>query len=452
MTTVWAHEHHGEHGFERLPPQDIYAEQSVLGGMLLSQDAIADVIDVLKTVDYYRPAHATIHDAIVTLFGDGEPVDPITVAAALTRSGDLARVGGAAYLHTLVQIVPSAANAEYYSEIVHDKSILRRLAEAGSRISAMAYAQEGEVASLCDIAQTEIYTVTEATAPDEPRRAAEGSLARTIDELQMIQERGGTITGVSTGFAHLDSLTRGLQPGQLVVVAGRPAMGKSTLALDFARACSIRSGLPSAYFSLEIGESELNMRILSAQAKVGLHKMRAGTMDDHDWSRIVRHHVDIASAPLFIDASPNQTMLQIRCKCRKLQQRHGLSLVIVDYLQLMESGKKAENRQVEVSQMSRGLKMLARELGVPVVALSQLNRGPEHRTDRRPMLADLRESGSIEQDSDIVILLHREDAYSKGTSRAGEADLIVAKHRNGPTAVITIAFQGHYSRFVDMAS
>jgi replicative DNA helicase len=259
------------------------------------------------------------------------------------------------------------------------------------------------------------------------------------------------MVGVPTGFTDLDGLTNGLHPGQLVVVAARPGLGKSTLALDFARAASIKSGLTSVIFSLEMTRNEITMRLLSAEARVGLHHMRTGSLGDDDWTKLARKMSEVASAPLFIDDSPNMTMMEIRAKCRRLKQRHDLKLVVVDYLQLMSSGKRVESRQQEVAEFSRALKLLAKELEVPVVALSQLNRGPEQRTDKKPMLSDLRESGSIEQDSDMVILLHREDAYERESPRAGEADFIVAKHRNGPTATITVAFQGHYSRFVDMA-
>jgi replicative DNA helicase len=259
------------------------------------------------------------------------------------------------------------------------------------------------------------------------------------------------MTGVPTGFADLDSLTNGLHPGQMIVIAARPAIGKSTLALDFARAAAIKHGLGTAFFSLEMGRNEITMRLLSAEARVPLHTMRTGQMSDDDWTRLARRMSEVADAPLYIDDSPNMSMMEIRAKCRRLKQRHDLRMVIIDYLQLMSSPKRVENRQQEVSEMSRSLKLLAKEIDVPVIALSQLNRGPEQRTDKKPLLSDLRESGSIEQDSDVVILLHREDAYERESPRAGEADLIVAKHRNGPTTTVTVAFQGHYSRFVDMA-
>ncbi|WP_184942809.1 replicative DNA helicase [Kitasatospora kifunensis] len=441
----------GLEGFERVPPQDIPAEQSVLGGMMLSKDAIADVVEVLKPLDYYRPAHELIHSAILDLYARGEPADPITVASELTKRGELTRVGGPGYLHTLVNSVPTAANAEYYAEIVHERAVLRRLVEAGTRIAGMGYAAEGDVDEIVNAAQAEIYAVTEQRTSEDYAPLAD-IMEGALDEIEAIGSRQGQMSGVPTGFADLDALTNGLHPGQMIVIAARPAMGKSTLALDFSRACSITNNLPSVIFSLEMGRNEIAMRLLSAEARVALHHMRSGNMTDDDWTRVARRMPDVTAAPLFIDDSPNLSMMEIRAKCRRLKQRQDLKLVVIDYLQLMQSGgsRRAESRQQEVSDMSRNLKLLAKELEVPVIALSQLNRGPEQRTDKKPMVSDLRESGSIEQDADMVILLHREDAYEKESPRAGEADLIVAKHRNGPTATITVAFQGHYSRFVDM--
>jgi replicative DNA helicase len=436
--------------FDRTPPQDLEAEQSVLGGMLLSKDAIADVVETVRGADFYKPAHQTIYEAILDLYGRGEPADAITVSAELGRQGELGRVGGAPYLHTLISSVPTAANAGYYARIVSERAIMRRLVEAGTRITQMGYSDTGEVDEVVDRAQAEIYQVTERRTSEDYAPLAE-IMEGTLDEIEAIGSRGGTMVGVPTGFTDLDGLTNGLHPGQLVVVAARPGLGKSTLALDFARAASIKHGLTSVIFSLEMTRNEITMRLLSAEARVGLHHMRTGSLGDDDWTKLARKMSEVASAPLFIDDSPNMTMMEIRAKCRRLKQRHDLKLVVVDYLQLMSSGKRVESRQQEVAEFSRALKLLAKELEVPVVALSQLNRGPEQRTDKKPMLADLRESGSIEQDADLVMLLHREDAYERESPRAGEADFIVAKHRNGPTATITVAFQGHYSRFVDMA-
>ncbi|MFE3593080.1 replicative DNA helicase [Streptomyces niveus] len=711
-----------------MPPQDLDAEQSVLGGMLLSKDAIADVVEIIKGHDFYRPAHETVFQAILDLYAKGEPADPITVAAELTKRGEITRVGGASYLHTLVQSVPTAANASYYAEIVHERAVLRRLVEAGTKITQMGYAADGDVDEIVNSAQAEIYAVTEQRTSEDYLPLGD-IMEGALDEIEAIGSRSGEMTGVPTGFTDFDSLTNGLHPGQMIVIAARPAMGKalaldtplptptgwttmgevrpgdllldatgrptrvvaatdvmrdrpcykitfddgssvvadaehqwltdthdsrasvkttkeiaetvrcvtddghanhsvtttapldlperdlpvppytlgaglgdadgeipreylraslaqrrallaglldtrgtvtatgavrfaatnralaegvrelvlslgyrcgmstervegrpqepatsygisfttadevfrldrkqqtlrerrqpatpeltrrfitevrevesvpvrcvqvdnsahlylatrsmipthnSTLALDFARAASIKNNLPSVIFSLEMGRNEIAMRLLSAEARVALHHMRSGTMTDEDWTRLARRMPDVSQAPLYIDDSPNLSMMEIRAKCRRLKQRNGLKLVVIDYLQLMQSGgsKRAESRQQEVSDMSRNLKLLAKELELPVIALSQLNRGPEQRTDKKPMVSDLRESGSIEQDADMVVLLHREDAYEKESPRAGEADLIVAKHRNGPTATITVAFQGHYSRFVDMA-
>ena len=840
--------------FERTPPHDVAAEQCVLGGMLLSKDAISDVIEVIRPQDHYRPAHQIIHEVVLDLYARGEPADAVTASAELTKRGDLSRVGGAPYLHTLIASVPTAANAGYYARIVRERAILRRLVEAGTRIVQLGYSGDGDADELVDRAQAEVYGVTERRVSEDYLPLSE-IMPGTLDEIEAIGSRGGGMIGVPTGFTDLDSLTNGLHPGQMVVIAARPAVGKalaldtplptpagwttmgevrvgdllmgadgkptrvvaatevmhgrpcfevefsdgtvitadaehqwvtwdrrtrkaydyyrklggpiypddwatwvssrsssrkyspgareqmrmlrkagltsaqvarsvgrtaeavqqqwnrpegcsrsevrvtprttaeiastlrtgdeknhaiptarslalraidlpvepyvlgyllgdgdtagkgrvacdprdrawlteefeaagydvsahtspghlgiakigapwrslgladgkhipaiylrssfsqrlalaqglidsdgyvdghgayrfsntnrrliddflelavslgcvahvyrrgprtragrptreswdvvvsttlplarmprkalaaqhewhreqlsryivdvrpvrsvpvrcvqvdsadhlylasrsmipthnSTLALDIARAAAVRNGLTTVIFSLEMGRNEITMRLLSAEARVPLHTMRTGQMSDDDWARLARRMGEVAEAPLFIDDSPNMSMMEIRAKCRRLKQRHDLRIVIVDYMQLMSTPRRVESRQQEVSEMSRALKLLAKELDVPVIAISQLNRGPEQRNDKRPLLSDLRESGSIEQDSDVVILLHREDAYERESPRAGEADLIVAKHRNGPTATLTVAFQGHYSRFVDMA-
>jgi replicative DNA helicase len=782
--------------FDRQPPQDIMAEQSVLGGMLLSKDAIASVVEVLRTGDFYRPAHQAVFDCILDLYGRGEPADAVTVSAELERRGELLRVGGAPYLHTLISTVPTAANAGYYAEIVAGKAVLRRLVEAGTRIVQLGYhgADGADVDDVVDRAQAAVYEVTERRM-SEDYVALEELLQPTMDEIDAIASRGGASSGVPTGFADLDAVTNGLHPGQMVIIAARPGIGKalaldtplptptgwttmgdvavgdqligadglptavvavtevmhgrpcyevefsdgtvivadgshqwrtqtrasrrcaevrtteeiaatlrcttadqkanhsvvncrplelpeqellippyslgvwlaggssraayyttadpeitvyieaeglqvtpsgrmryllqlpscgparrqchpnrhgsvqarlgtlgllenkhipqaylrgsivqrqallaglldadgtaaptglvqfcvssarlahdvrelvvglgyrceistrrvsgrtdpaaieytvtfsadddvfrlerkrlahkeyrrysaersnmryivdvrkvpsapvrcvqvdnadhlylagesmipthnSTLGLDLARSCSVTHGMTSVIFSLEMSRTEIVMRLLSAEAKIRLSDMRSGRMSDDDWTRLARRMGEISEAPLFIDDSPNMTMMEIRAKARRLKQRHDLRLIVVDYMQLMTSGKKVESRQQEVSEFSRHLKLLAKELEVPVVTISQLNRGPEQRTDKKPMLADLRESGSLEQDADMVMLIHRPDAWERDDPRAGEADLILAKHRNGPTTTITVAHQLHYSRFYDMA-
>jgi len=438
---------------DRTPPQDIVAEQCVLGAMLLSKDAIADVVEVLRPGDFYRPAHQTVYDTVLDLYGRGEPADPVTVAAELTRDGALAKVGGAPYLHTLIASVPTAANAAYYADIVRERAILRRLVEAGTKVVQLGYGAAGgmggDVDEVVDRAQQAVYDVTERRTSDDYFRL-EDVLQQAFDEIEAMGSRGSELYGVSTGFRELDELTNGLHAGQLIVVAGRPAMGKSTLGLDFLRAASIKHQMTTVLFSLEMGRSEITMRLLAAEAQIWLSNLRTGKMTDADWNRLARRMGEIAQAPLFIDDSPNMSMMEIRAKARRLKQRHDLKLVVVDYLQLMTSPKRVENRQQEVAEMSRSLKLLAKELEVPVVAISQLNRGAEQRQDKRPQMSDLRESGAIEQDADMVILLHREDAYEKESPRAGEADLIVAKHRNGPTKDVVVASQLHYSRFVDL--
>nr|WP_133848795.1 replicative DNA helicase [Labedaea rhizosphaerae] len=442
----------GGGALDRQPPQDLGAEQSVLGGMMLSKDAIADVVEVLRPGDFYRPAHQSVYDCVLDLYGRGEPADPITVAAELERRGELRRVGGAPYLHTLIATVPTAANASYYAEIVAEKAILRRLVEAGTRIVQLGYqgAEGSDVNEVVDRAQSSIYEVTERRM-SEDYVSLEELLQPTMDEIDAIASRGGSSLGVPTGFADLDEVTNGLHPGQMIIIAARPGVGKSTLGLDFARSCSIKHGLSSVIFSLEMSRTEIVMRMLSAEAKIRLADMRGGRMTDDDWTRLARRMSEISEAPLFIDDSPNMTMMEIRAKARRLKQRNDLKLIVVDYLQLMSSGKRVESRQQEVSEFSRALKLLAKELEVPVIAISQLNRGPEQRSDKRPMLADLRESGSLEQDADMVMLIHRPDAWERDDPRAGEADLILAKHRAGPQATVTVAHQLHYSRFTDLA-
>ena len=438
---------------DRTPPQDVLAEQCVLGGMLLSKDAIADVVEVVRPTDFYRPVHQTIYDAIIDLYGKGEPADPVTIAAELTRVGALERVGGGPYLHTLVASVPTAANAGYYAEIVRERAILRRLVEAGTKVVQMGYGAAGgmggDVDDVVDRAQAAVYEVVERRT-SEDYIGLEAAMWQTYNEIEAIGNRGGELFGVPTGFRDLDELTNGLHAGQLIVVAGRPGLGKSTLAMDYLRSASITHNLASVLFSLEMGKSEITMRLLSAEARIPLTRIRTGTLTDDDWNKLARRMGEVAQAPMFIDDSPNLTMMEIRAKARRLKQRHDLKLVVVDYLQLMSSPKRVENRQQEVAEMSRSLKLLAKELEVPVVAVSQLNRGAEQRSDKKPQLSDLRESGAIEQDSDMVILLHREDAYERESPRAGEADLIVAKHRNGPTKDVVVSSQLHYSRFVDM--
>ncbi len=434
---------------ERTPPQDLIAEQSVLGGMLLSKDAISDVVEILKERDFYRPAHELIFDAILDLYGRGEPADAITVAAELTKRGDIARAGGAPYLHTLINAVPTAANASFYAKIVRERAIARRLVEAGTKIVQLGYSTEGDIDDVVDQAQAEVYQVTERRASEDYVQLST-LLEETFDEMERISKGVGP-EGVLSGFRDLDKLTNGFHPSNMIVIAARPAVGKSTLALDIVRNAAIHEKKTAVIFSLEMSRSEITMRMLSAEARVALNSIRSGALTDDEWARLARRMGEISDAPLFIDDSANLSMMEIRAKARRLKQRHDLKLIVIDYLQLMSSGKKVENRQQEVSEFSRHLKLMAKELDIPVIAISQLNRSPEQRADKKPMLSDLRESGAIEQDADMVILLHREDLYDK-QNRSGEADLFVVKHRNGPTRDLVVSAQLHFSRFVDMPS
>lgn len=437
------------HAYERTPPYDLLAEQSALGGMLLSKDAVADVTGVLRGGDFYVPKHEVIYDSVLTLYSQGEPTDVITVTDALAKAGDLQRAGGAEYLHTLTSIVPTAANAGFYADIVGEKAVLRRLVEAGTRIVQMGYAGEGEALDLVNVAQSEIYSVT-GEAQGEDYVPLSLAVDAAIEEIHRANSTPDGMLGIPTGFNELDAMTNGFAGGQMIIIAARPAMGKSTLALDVARHASVHANAATVFFSLEMGRAEIAMRLLAAEATIPMQTLRKGSLDSRDFQKLAATQARIVEAPLYIDDSPNLTLVEIRAKCRRLKQQHGLKMVVIDYLQLLSSGKRVESRQQEVSEFSRALKLLSKELDVPVIALSQLNRASEQRADKMPAISDLRESGSLEQDADMVILLHREASSDRDHPRAGEADFILAKQRNGPTGTVTVAFQGHYSRFQDM--
>lgn len=434
------------------PPQDLGAEQAVLGSMLLSAGAVGEASEVLSVEDFYSPRHALIFSTILGLREGGEPADAVTVTAALAQANDLVRAGGAPYVHTLIASVPMVANVGFYARAVAERAVERRLVEVGTRIAQLGQrgAHPGRsLDDLVDLAQQAVYEVNPQRGRGDMSVLAE-MLQPALDEIES-NARQDTSSGIPTGFIDLDRLLNGLTPGQLVLVAGRPGLGKSTAAVDFVRTATIKHGLASAIFSLEMSKVELIMRVLSAESRVPLHVLRSGQLSDDDWTKLARRMGEISEAPLFVDDSPNMSLQEIRAKARRLKQRHDLKLIVVDYLQLMSSPQRSASREQEVSDLSRGLKLLAKEVECPVIAVSQLNRGPEQRQDKRPVLSDLRESGSLEQNADVVILLHRDDYYDKEHARAGEADFIVAKHRNGPTDTVTVAAQLHLSRFVDMA-
>ena len=435
------------------PPFDLAAEQAVLGSMILSSRAGEEVIELVRPEDFYRPAHETIYRALVDMHTGGQAHDPIALGNRLERDGDLVRCGDRPYLFGLVNAVHTVANAEYHALIVREKAALRKVLSAAHGMAQGVRSRERSPEEIVQDAYDTLEGLAGLTDLGADDLTIGVDIMDTVAEVVDIRENGPK-EGLLTGFTDFDSLTGGLQPGQFVLIAARPAMGKSVLAGDFARHTAIRNDIPTVFFSLEMGRKELEKRFLSAQARYPLHWMKSkGPVDDAAVMKLIEAGKDMQASPLHIVADTGVTLAKIRSHCRRVQRRHGLGLVVIDYLQLMggESTGRGDNRQQEVSRISRGLKTLAMDLEVPVIALSQLNRGPEQRTDKKPMVSDLRESGSLEQDADIVILLHREDAYDKETPRAGEADLIVAKHRNGPTATITVAFQGHYARFVDMA-
>ncbi len=443
-----------ESGAGPLPPHDLVAEQAVLGAMMLSPEVVGEVGETVTGRDFYRPPHATVYQVICDLDAGGEPSDPVAVAAELDRRGELGRVGGAAYLHTLIAVVPTAANAAYYAEIVVEKAMLRRLIESGIRIAQLGHlgVGAGEIGEVIDRARSTLDGVSAAHDDSGGCVAFGVGHAAWLAGLDGLQAGWGE-PGLPSGLDDLDEVTGGWKPGQLIVIAARPGLGKSTLALDMARAASVRHGKTSVIFSLEMSESEIRDKIIAAEARVRVTDLRTPhALDPLAYERITAASSRvIGGGELFIDDTATTTVTGIRAKARRVQARYGLDLIVVDYLQLMSSGARRENRQVEVSDFSRQLKVLAKDFDVPVIALSQLNRGPEQRLDKRPMLSDLRESGALEQDADVVILLHRPDAYDHDDPRAGEADLILAKNRGGPTRTVSVAHQLHYSRFAGLA-
>ena len=433
----------------RLPPQDLEAERSVLGAMLLSAEAMADVVEILDAEDFYRSAHGKIYAAVRGLFGHGEPVDVITAVDALRRSGLLDEIGGALYLRDLVDEVPTPASASHYAKIVADAALRRRLIGAAADIMDVAYAGSHDADEIADTAEQRIYDV--ARREDTEDAAAIGDLVNdAMSELEAIQNRESAYTGLPTGFRDLDDLTSGLQGGNLVIIAARPGIGKSSLAMNIARNVAVTHE-PVAMFSLEMSRYEIGMRLLCAEARVPWDRIRNKRVGPDDWTRVVSAGETLHDAPLSIVDSGNVNIVDIRAKARRMKtSKQGLSLIIVDYLQLMTSPatRRQDNRQQEVAEISRSLKLLAKELKVPILALSQLNRNPEARADKRPQLSDLRESGSLEQDSDVVMFIHRDDSDHE---KKREAELILAKHRNGPTGSIRLSFEPSLTQFRNAA-
>ncbi len=435
----------------RVPPHNIDAEESVIGALLLSRDAIGIVSEMgLQPHDFYRPAHRHIFDAIRGLYSSGAPADTVTVADELRRAGLIAEVGGPEALHELQNATPAISSAGHYAKIVQETALLRQLIFAAGDIAELAYSEPDDVIKALDQAETKIFNVGEQRVTDSTRTLEE-LLPGVMDRLQESYDRGDTITGIATGYTDLDELLSGLQPSALYIVGARPAMGKTAFGLGMASHVAQHSTKPVIVFSLEMGHSELTQRILSSEARVDSTKIRTGKLAESDWAKIGKA-IGRLEVPLFLDDNPRVTVMEIRAKARRIKSQYGgIGLIVIDYLQLMGGDTRAENRQLEVSEISRSLKILARELEVPIVALSQLSRTLEARGDKRPMLSDLRESGSLEQDADVVMFLYRDEVYHPDSPDKGSAEVIVAKHRSGPIGTKRLVFLGQYTRFDNAA-
>jgi replicative DNA helicase len=431
----------------RVPPHSVESEESVLGSILLSVDAANEVMDKLDPDDFYVPAHQAIYRAIQSLYNGNQAIDAITVSEELRRTNELEAVGGVAYVTRLIDVVPSAANVEYYTGLVEEYSQRRHLIRAGSTVHDLAFRLDDEIATVLDRAEQTVLSVASRRVGDG--MAALGSLFSPIlEELEALEAAGSEVTGLSTGFRDLDRKLTGLHPANLIIIAARPAMGKSALTANMAMNIAL-TGKPVAFFSLEMSKEEVAQRMLCAMARIDSMKLRTGKIGESAWPRLTDAAGRLYSAPVYVDDSPVVTVTDIRAKCRRLKRQHGLALVVVDYMQLMQ-GAARENRQQEIAEISRSLKNLARELEVPIIAVSQLNRNLEQREDKRPRLGDLRESGSLEQDADIVIFIYRDEYYNESTDHKGIAEVIVAKHRAGSTGKVDMTFMPEFTRFSDL--
>jgi replicative DNA helicase len=433
----------------RIPPQHNEAEQSVLGSMFLDKEVIPVITEVLKGEDFYREDHREIFEAIMDLFDKGEPIDLITVSEQLKLRGTLEAIGGLEYLTNMASAVPTTANAKYYSKIVEEKSILRKLIKASSEIVNMGYEAADEASVVLDRAEKNIFDILQKRNMQDfsPIRDV---LVDTFNKLEELYNNKGNITGIPTGFKDLDFKTAGLHNSDLILVAARPAMGKTAFALNIAQFAAVHSKVPVAIFSLEMSKDQLVNRVLCCEAMVDSQRMRTGKLEDEDWQKIARALGPLSEAPIYIDDTPGTSIMEIRAKCRRLKLEKNVGLVIIDYLQLMQGRGRTENRQQEISEISRSLKILAKEVNVPVICLSQLSRAPEARTDHRPILSDLRESGAIEQDADIVMFLYRDDYYNPESEKKNIAEVIIAKQRAGATGAIDLAWLGQYTKFANL--
>ena len=432
-----------------MPPNSVEAEQSLVGGLMLNKAAWDKVADVVTAEDFYRNDHRIIFTAIAQLVEDGNPCDVVTVSEFLDQRSDLDKAGGLEYLAALANETPGAANARAYAKIVRERSMLRSLINVGNEISGNAFATDGRsAADLVDEAERRVFEIAEKGARGRAGfKSLKQILPDAVDRIDLLHQSEGDITGISTGFNEFDKLTAGLQGGDMVIIAGRPSMGKTTLALNIAENAAIGSKIPTAIFSMEMPSQQLAFRMISSLGRVDQAHLRTGRFPDEDWSRINTAVQLMSDAPIFIDDSAGLSPTEIRARARRLHREHGLGLIVVDYLQLMQVPGNKENRATEISEISRSLKALAKELDLPVVALSQLNRGVEQRTDKRPVMSDLRESGALEQDADLIVFIYREEVYDRDTPKKGLADISIAKQRNGPIGDFILTFVGRYTKF-----
>ncbi|WP_028594547.1 replicative DNA helicase [Paenibacillus assamensis] len=433
---------------DRVPPQHAEAEQAVLGAILLQSEALITSMERVQAEDFYQPAHQIIYEAMIELGEEGQPIDIVTLAAKLQSKNQLDDIGNVSYLSQLANAVPTAANVDYYAQIIEEKSMLRRLIRTATQIASEGYTGEDNIGALLSDAERRILEISN-------RRSSSGFIAikdvlmDVFERVELLSEQTEGTTGIPSGFTDLDKMTSGFQRSDLIIVAARPSVGKTAFALNVAQNVGVRAKETVAIFSLEMSAAQLVQRMICAESNVDATRLRSGKLEDDDWEKLTMSIASLSEAQIFIDDTPGITVADIRAKCRRLKKEHGLGMILIDYLQLIQGrGKAGENRQQEVSEISRTLKMIARELEVPVIALSQLSRGVEQRQDKRPMMSDLRESGSIEQDADIVAFLYRDDYYDKESEKKNIIEIIIAKQRNGPVGTVELVFLKNFNKFV----
>ena len=437
----------------KVPPQSIEAEQAVLGGLMLDNQGWDRFADIISDNDFYRHDHRLIFRAIENLSANNSPFDAVTVSQMLKTHEHLEEAGGLAYLGELVRDTPSAANLKAYAEIVRERSVLRQLIEVGTEIADSAFRPEGrESKEILDHAEQLVFQIAEQGERGRTgMQSIKTLLAKAVDRIDTLYQQDDPITGVPTGFSEFDEMTSGLQSSDLIIVAGRPSMGKTTFAMNLAEHAAIKHRKPVAVFSMEMPGEQLAMRLMSSLGRIDQHKVRTGRLDDDDWARLTSAMGILADAPLFIDDTPALNPTELRARARRMAREHGLGMIVIDYLQLMQSGSGSENRASEISEISRGLKALAKELKVPIIALSQLNRSLEQRPNKRPVMSDLRESGAIEQDADVIVFIYRDEVYNEDSPDKGIAEIIIGKQRNGPIGKVRLTFLGQYTRFENFA-